>query len=258
MNNKRIKVDPKTFKILSQEADSIKSETETETDTLTSDSESATSLTSDNESIKVIKLNGAENQTKQLQPQPQPQPQPQLLPQPQPQPQRQPEPDKNQTKQQQLPEISSKTSLDGYLRSTQVNENLDESSLENLSEESSSIKNSTETDGETESKAKPENNLEPDIIDLSQSKLYDVLYNIFTDKNGIGISENIEKMSKLFDKHNQIMEKILNQLIIMNSNQKQIRVPEVVQTNTKIANNTNTANNDFRQPSQKNDKNDKN
>jgi hypothetical protein len=40
-------------------------------------------------------------------------------------------------------------------------------------------------------------------------------------------------MSKLFESHNQIMEKILNQLIIMNTNYKQIKVPEVFQTNTR-------------------------
>ena len=77
----------------------------------------------------------------------------------------------------------------------------------------------------------------PEVIDLSQYKLHDILYNIFTDSKGITISENIDKMSKLFESHNQIMEKILNQLIIMNSNYKQVKVPEIVQTNTKQAGN---------------------
>ena len=235
--NSKIKVDPKTFKIINTER-SINPKSESET--FTSDSESETSLTSDNDSIKVIKLTGGENQTKQSQSQPQPQPQPQSQ------------------RNTQITEISSKNNLDGYLKSKPTKNNLDESSDENLIEETSSAKTNIETDIETDSEpeTKPETktNPEPDIIDLSQSKLYDILYSIFTDANGINISENIEKMSKLFDKHNQIMEKILNQLIMMNSNNKQIRIPEVVQTNTKIA----KTNNDYRQNTNNNEQLNKN
>ena len=50
------------------------------------------------------------------------------------------------------------------------------------------------------------------------------------------------------------MEKILNQLIMMNSNNKQIRIPEVVQTNTKIA----KTNNDYRQNTNNNEQLNKN
>ena len=79
-------------------------------------------------------------------------------------------------------------------------------------------------------------------IDLTKSQLHDVLFSNFTDSKGNNISENIEKMSKLFETHNQIMEKILSQLIIMNSNYKQVTVPEAMQTNTKQAKSLN----DFR------------
>jgi hypothetical protein len=76
-----------------------------------------------------------------------------------------------------------------------------------------------------------------DVFDLTQNKLYQVLSKLFEDTKGNNISENIEKLSKLFESHNQIMEKMLSQLIIMNTNYKQVKVPESVQTSTKQAGN---------------------
>jgi hypothetical protein len=119
----------------------------------------------------------------------------------------------------------------------------------NTSIESSAVENSDKETEETEEteeipKENPEveQNGSTDVIDLTKSQLHDVLYSIFTDVTGNNISENIEKMSKLFETHNQIMEKILSQLIIMNSNYKQVTVPEAMQTNTKQAKSLN----DFR------------
>ena len=242
--NSKIRVDPKTFKIINQKQ---------EKESLSSDSETMTSLTSesssgsDSESIRVIKLDGGNFQKQSSQSQPTQLEQSQKQP-PQSQQSQQQQSQQQQSQSQKPRSVSSETNIDNYLLSnpkesySQLN-NDEESTKETIEE---STRDSRELSSEEPIvKKNKESTDEPDVIDLSESKLFDILHNIFTDSNGISVSENIEKMSKLFDKHNQIMEKILDQLIIMNSNHKQIRVPEVVQTNTKIANN------DFRQTSQK-------
>ena len=238
--NTKIRVDPKTFKIINQgkNEESLSSGSETTTSVV-----SESSSGSDSESIRVIKLHGGNDQLQPSQKNtplqnsylqskpPQQQSSKQQPPQQQPH-QQQPS---LQSKPPQ-PISNSKTNIESYL-SENNNEDL---SIQNFGEESTeqSFEDSVEKSSE-ESIVEPkiEAVAEPDVIDLSQSKLFDILHSIFTDSNGISVSENIEKMSKLFDKHNQIMEKILNQLIIMNSNHKQIRIPDAVQTNTKIANN---------------------
>ena len=131
---------------------------------------------------------------------------------------------------------------DSYLRTTQLP---DISSLSSGTE--SSIEETKEEEIDTK-KPVVESNGSTDIIDLTKSQLHDVLFSIFADSKGNNISENIEKMSKLFDAHNQIMEKILNQLIIMNSNYKQVTVSEAIQTNTKQAKSLN----DFRKNTERN------
>ena len=113
----------------------------------------------------------------------------------------------------------------------------------------------SETKTETEKEEHPpivEQNGSTDVIDLTKSQLHDVLYSIFTDVAGDNISENILKMSKLFEAHNQIMEKILNQIVIMNSNYKQITVPEAIQTNTNKAKTLNDFRTNIKEQVQKN------
>ena len=253
--NSKIKVNPRTFKIINQEK-SIES---------SSESESLTSVNSDNDSVKVIKLDdslqsgGKNGYMKQLQQQPQqiqvkkfdqsiktsfiptnnvlpvstslPSAQELPLTLPLSQPLSQP-PSQQQSQQQ----SQQKNMEESYLRTAQLSDN---SSLSSSSE--SSIEETKEEEIETE-KPVVESNGSTDIIDLTKSQLHDVLFSNFTDSKGNNISENIEKMSKLFEAHNQIMEKILNQLIIMNSNYKQVTVPEAMQTNTKQAKSLN----DFR------------
>jgi hypothetical protein len=251
----KIRVDPRTFKIINQEK-SI--ESKTESDTFTTDSESSTSINSDTNSVKVIKLDdsvqsgGKNGFIKQQQPQIQvkkfEQPPktssfspinnnnnnlPPQLSQPPPQPPQQPLPPPPQLSQPPLQSLQSeqKRMEERYLRT----DDSTPSSIESSVSESS--------DGEKESKGEEEEiikenpiveqNGSTDVIDLTKSQLHDVLYSIFTDVAGDNISENIVKMSKLFETHNQIMEKILNQLIIMNSNYKQVTVPIAMQTNTK-------------------------
>ena len=254
--NSKIKVNPRTFKIINQEK-SIES---------SSESESLTSVNSDNDSVKVIKLDdslqsgGKNGYMKQLQQQPQqiqvkkfdqsiktsfiptnnvlpvstslPSAQELPLTLPLSQPLSQP-PSQQQSQQKNMEE--------SYLRTAQLSDN---SSLSSSSE--SSIEETKEEEIETE-KPVVESNGSTDIIDLTKSQLHDVLFSNFTDSKGNNISENIEKMSKLFEAHNQIMEKILNQLIIMNSNYKQVTVSEAIQTNTKQAKTLN----DFRKNTEK-------
>jgi len=248
----KIKVDPRTFKIINQE----------KTHDSKSDSESSTSLYSDSESdsIKVIKLDDSEqsggknyenNKKQNVQPQ-QSQP-PQQFQQPQPpqppQPPQQPVP-----QQPQLQNFEGKKNVENYLRDNSESESIEKTNTSELElteiTEASEIKEQIPEQSQTQNQIFEEKN-SADIIDLTKSQLHDVLHSIFTDVAGDSISENIGKMSKLLETHNQIMEKILNQLIIMNSNYKQITVPEAIQTNTKQAKNIN----DFRRNIEKLEKN---
>ena len=107
----------------------------------------------------------------------------------------------------------------------------------------SGIDEATNSEGEQEetlgsaASTQPKEDTTQDVFDLTQNKLYQVLSKFFEDVNGDGIGVNLDKMSKLFEAHNQIMEKMLNQLIIMNSNYKQVKVPEFGQSITKQARN---------------------
>jgi len=56
---------------------------------------------------------------------------------------------------------------------------------------------------------------ESEVIDLSGDKLYEVLAMVLEDQKGDNISENLFKLNKTMEKHSEIMEKILNQLISM-------------------------------------------
>jgi hypothetical protein len=60
MSSSKIKVDPRTFKIINQPQPQSQTQTQTTTDSFTSDSESSTSVNSDSESVKVIKLDNIE------------------------------------------------------------------------------------------------------------------------------------------------------------------------------------------------------
>jgi hypothetical protein len=122
-----------------------------------------------------------------------------------------------------------------YLRTNESTNNSNEQSVSESSIAETDINEEEEKEENINENPTVESNGSTDVIDLTKSQLHDVLYSIFTDVAGDNISENIVKMSKLFEKHNQIMEKILNQLIIMNTNYKQVTVPETIQTNTKQA-----------------------
>jgi len=256
----KIKVDPRTFKIINQEK-SIESKIES---TLTSESESdsGTSINSDTDSVKVIKLDDSLQSGGKEKPQFQTQFQPQSQPQKPQFQQQKPQIEStikttsfnpiNNLSSQPLPPLKEeqKNMEENYLRTT--NPSIISVQQSNIPEEVSGTDTKTDsvevsgTDSGTESEIKEnpkvEENGSTDIIDLTKSQLHDVLFSIFADSKGNNISENIEKMSKLFEAHNQIMDKILNQLIIMNSNYKQVTVPEVVQKNTKQS----TSLNEFR------------
>jgi hypothetical protein len=276
MSNK-IKVDPRTFKI-------IQPLSQTSSETFTSDGESDTessiSVNSDTESVKVIKLDNSEQsggknisniqlksqselktksqppfqiQSKPQQSQPQP---PQSQPQP-PQSQSQPQQSQpqSQSKSESIPVQSvANQNFEKNLKNYLSINNNNESEILNNGEDSKNLEvedtEDTEDTVDTEdieetmnsqsTKSEKTKQVEStqDVFDLTQNKLYQVLSKLFEDENGKNISENITEMSKLFEKHNQIMEKMLNQLIIMNSNYKQAKTPEVVQTTTKTAGNT--------------------
>jgi hypothetical protein len=284
----KIKVDPRTFKIINQEK-LIESKTESDTFTSESESDSGTSINSDADSVKVIKLDDSlqsggrgfqqQQQQKQLQfkkfekplknpslslisnnnnsqsPSIQPssiQPsslQPSSLQPSSLQPSSlQPsslQPSSLQQQPKQLEQSEKQKMEENYLRTNNPVSNTVQSSFKEFSEDTSGTGAETETETGTEIDSEQEINKEEnktneengstDIIDLTKSQLHDVLFSIFADSTGNNISENIEKMSKLFEAHNQIMEKILNQLVIMNSNYKQVTVPKDIQTNTKQA-----------------------
>ena len=256
--NSKIKVDPRTFKIINQEK-SIES---------SSDSESLTSVNSDNDSVKVIKLDdslqsgGKHEFMKQSQQQPQIQVKKfeqlnktslvstnNILPSSQPpQAQAQSQPQSQAQSQAQSQPLSQPLSEQNRMEESYLRNNIESSISESPIEETKEDEDEEENEEINNKNLEVEKNGSSDVIDLTKSQLHDVLFSIFSDSKGINISENIEKMSKLFEAHNQIMEKILNQLIIMNSNYKQVTVPEAIQTNTKQAKSLN----DFRKNTEKN------
>lgn len=264
----KIKVDPRTFKIINQSPVATTTTTESESD-VSSDSDSLTSVNSEVDSVKVIKLDnsiqykGGSNQQQPLQKQqePQPQKQPQEMQKQQqkiqPNIQKQPiqplldqKPDQQQKEKQQQKEQYN-IDVGSYLKSNSninqnennqllVNDDNNEDTNESITEEKKSV---IESDTETESdksdkseKQKTEEQQTQDVFDLTQNKLYQVLSALFEDSKGNNISEHMKKFCELFEKQNQTMEKILNQLVIMNSNHnKQIKIPESAQMNTKPA-----------------------
>lgn len=264
----KIKVDPRTFKIINQSPVATTTTTESESD-VSSDSDSLTSVNSEVDSVKVIKLDnsiqykGGSNQQQPLQKQqePQPQKQPQEMQKQQqkiqPNIQKQPiqplldqKPDQQQKEKQQQKEQYN-IDVGSYLKSNSninqnennqllVNDDNNEDTNESITEEKKSV---IESDTETESdksdkseKQKTEEQQTQDVFDLTQNKLYQVLSALFEDSTGNNISQNMVKFCELFEKQNQTMEKILNQLVIMNSNHnKQIKIPESAQMNTKPA-----------------------
>jgi hypothetical protein len=263
MSSSKIKVDPRTFKIINQSQSQPQSQTQTTTDSFTSDSESSTSVNSDSESVKVIKLDNIEQSgglAKQngplitapevrIQPSQDRIIKPPASNPPASNPPASNPPASNPPASKPNPPITnvSNNDLFSYLSTKNQENSGQELSLSKL-EESVDNDNESEINSETMESQKSEELVEEqaqpqvedtteDVFDLTQNKLYQVLSKLFEDNKGNNISENLEKLNKLFESHNQIMEKMLNQLIIMNSNYKQVKVPESVATSTKQAGN---------------------
>ena len=258
MSSSKIKVDPRTFKIINQAQSKAQSQTTTES--FTSDSESSTSVNSDTESVKVIKLDSSEQSgglAKQNGPsitgsevriQPS---QDRIIKPAAPNTQQAPliKPDIFNPPTQSAPKVQNNNDNDknlfNYLSINNPSQSNigQESSLseaedtDNTASTSKTEESQTNLATEVQSAEQQVEDTSQDVFDLTQNKLYQVLSKLFEDTKGNNISENIEKLSKLFESHNQIMEKMLSQLIIMNTNYKQIKVPESVQTSTKQAGN---------------------
>jgi hypothetical protein len=266
----KIKVDPRTFKIINQAQSKAQSQSQsqTTTDSFTSDSESSTSVNSDTESVKVIKLDSSEQSgglsksngpsitgsEVRIQPS-----QDRIIKQAVPNPQQAAplaKPEIVNPPTQSAPKVqnnSNNQNLFNYL--SMNNPNLNQSNIgqetplskleesigaedtDNTASTSKTEESKTNLAVEVQSAEQQVEDTSQDVFDLTQNKLYQVLSKLFEDTKGNNISENIEKLSKLFESHNQIMEKMLNQLIIMNTNYKQIKVPESVQSSTKQAGN---------------------
>lgn len=262
MSSSKIKVDPRTFKIINTAQSKAQSQTTTEL--FTSDSESSTSVNSDTESVRVIKLDSSEQSgglAKQNGPsitgsevriQPS---QDRIIKPAVPNPQQAAplaKPDIVNPPTQSAPKVqnnnnNSDKNLFNYLSMPNLNKSnigqetpLSEAEAEDTDNTASTSKteeSQTTLAVEVQSAEQKVEDTTQDVFDLTQNKLYQVLSKLFEDTKGNNISENIEKLSKLFESHNQIMEKMLSQLIIMNTNYKQIKVPESVQTSTKQAGN---------------------
>ena len=254
----KIKVDPRTFKIINQTQSKAQSQSQSQSQSqTTSDSESSTSVNSDTESVKVIKLDSSEqsgglaptgsevriqpSQDRTIKP---------IAPNPQQAPLTKPvvvNPPTQSAPKVQNNNNNSDKNLFNYLsmpNPSQSNIGQESSLSEAEAEDTDNTVTTTKTEEsqpklavEVPSAEQQVEDTSQDVFDLTQNKLYQVLSKLFEDTKGNNISENIEKLSKLFESHNQIMEKMLSQLIIMNTNQKQIKVPESVQTSTKQAGN---------------------
>ena len=269
MSSSKIKVDPRTFKIINQAQSPDKSQSQTTTETFTSDQESSTSVNSDTESVKVIKLDnpqqsgGLGKQNGPLEivaPQVKVQQTQDRVIKPaiststtsnlQKAPITKPAPTSNPSQPPSKDENNNNQNLFNYLSINSKNlekktdsEGLEESEPENTdtaSNPTTILSDNEENEKTLEEETKTEQQAEDttqDVFDLTQNKLYQVLSKLFESTKGDGIGENLDKISKLFEAHNQIMEKLLNQLIIMNTNYKQVKVPDAFQSSTKQAGN---------------------
>jgi hypothetical protein len=242
MSSSKIKVDPRTFKIINQTQSKAQSQPQS-----TSDSESSTSVNSDVESVKVIKLDSSEQSGglaatgSEVRIQPQLQPSQDRIIKPA-------VPNPPASKPNPPIQNVSNNDLFSYLSTKNPNQATSGQEL-SISKLEESNDNENEMNSETMESQKSEELVEEqqhepqvedtsqDVFDLTQNKLYQVLSKLFEDNKGNNISENIEKLSKLFESHNQIMEKMLSQMIIMNTNHKQIKVPDAFQSSTKKAGN---------------------
>jgi hypothetical protein len=268
MSSSKIRVDPRTFKIINQAQAQSQSQSQSQTSTFTSDTESSTSVNSDTESVKVIKLDSSEQSggflkqgapsgsTSEVRIQPLQSTQiktaptstlqqsstssltkPVSAPNPQPVSVIKPVvPVKVQNEDVYNYLTGPKNNSEQEISKSGLEETLSENNDESLNNESENEETVEETLEETPEKQVEETS--QDVFDLTQNKLYQVLSKLFESTKGDGIGENLDKISKLFESHNQIMEKVLNQLIIMNSNYKQVKVPDAFQSSTKQAGNT--------------------
>jgi len=57
---------------------------------------------------------------------------------------------------------------------------------------------------------------EEEIIDMTDNKLYEVLASVFEDEEGENVSENLSKLNRSLEKHNELLEKILHEFSEMN------------------------------------------
>ena len=56
---------------------------------------------------------------------------------------------------------------------------------------------------------------EEEIIDMTENKLYEVLASVLEDEQGENVSENLAKINRNLERHNDLMGKILNELVNM-------------------------------------------
>jgi len=261
----KIRVDPRTFKIINQAQSQAQSQSQSQT---TSDSESSTSVNSDVESVKVIKLDsseqsgglaatGSEVRTSGSEVRIQPS-QDRIIKPAVPNPQQAPLTKPAVPNPQQAPltkpvvvnipkdQNNNDKNLFSYLSMPNPNpsqsnirqeESIGAEDTDNTVTTSKTEESQTNLADEVPSAEQQVEDTSQDVFDLTQNKLYQVLSKLFEDTKGNNISENIEKLSKLFESHNQIMEKMLSQMIIMNTNHKQIKVPDAFQSSTKKAGN---------------------
>lgn len=258
----KIKVDPRTFKIINQAQSKAQSQpqSQTTTESFTSDSESSTSVNSDVESVKVIKLDSSEqsgglaatgsdvriqqSQDRIIKPAvPNPQQAPLAKPVVMNPTQSAPKVQNNSNNQNLFNYLSinnpnlNQSNTGQEIPLSKLEESIGAEETDNTATTSKTEESQPNLAVEVPSAEQQVEDTTQDVFDLTQNKLYQVLSKLFEDTKGNNISENIEKLSKLFESHNQIMEKMLSQLIIMNTNYKQIKVPESVQTSTKQAGN---------------------
>lgn len=84
--------------------------------------------------------------------------------------------------------------------------------------ESNTSRTETESDTESESSVSQSQNTESDeeVIDMTDETLYTVLAAVLEDEDGNNVSENLSAIKNNLEKHNETLEKILNEYSEMN------------------------------------------
>lgn len=122
-----------------------------------------------------------------------------------------------------VPEKKTENDIENYLsveNKPEENETVNSQYSENELNTEKELPKENNQEKQPESKEPPKNEYYSDddeeVIDMTENKLYEVLASVLEDEQGENVSENLAKLNRNLERHNELMGKILHELINMN------------------------------------------